>query len=542
MLASPTVTSPIRRLPSKLLVVEGTLIILFSGIWFYLWRYPIWSIDDLYFVTREGTTWGSITLGGLWSDLVFDVGERNGRIADLVLQLIFASTTALWLVFPLICLAFSLAVYASIQWALPREWRWLPLPQFFAFCTGLGSLFIISTFAPSNPGLTIMFMAATVGYLGGFVLLVAVFFYSRKVYQTERLSTSLAFLVLAFFASWHHEMIAAMVVLYLIGRILIGTGASRRSHLVTGIALFFAISRFAAPGMWARKSATIPRFPSDSLFVTTASDWMFDLQGYMENRFELWLLALVVLIVFTGTISIRLHRVSKAFVAVALANALSVLILAFSLLRLTSARAGAPESDYALVFQSSTSMIGFLACIVHLVCMVALFLFLRNTDFVEPLLPLACAYAGLTLAVFSRTAWDRPLFIPITLLLVFTASALVFIFQSSESRLPSPNYYRYATWVFAAAVLLYVAFSSLGPTKAFLLRVNENTDVQGKIIHNIERIRTGDDSVLFLPENYPHPQYFEWYQPRKSVQEQYLQYYDLDPSTPVVIVPADRIP
>lgn len=543
MLSSLPVPRHLRKLPVPLLAVEGFLFLVLAGIWFYLWRYPVWSMDDIYFATRDGFTGGGTSLEAFWADFLSDVGKRNGRTADMAVQLIFAATTALWLVFPLICIAFSIAVYAAILWSIPIEWRSKPVPQFSAFSAALASVFIMSAFGPANPGLTIMFMAATVGYLGGFVLLVAVFLYSRKVYESEKISVTVLFFIFTIFSSWHHEIIAPMIALYLIGLALINSHAPRRSHLVILTGVILALSRFAAPGIWARRGDPTPRFPSDSVLVTTVSDWMFDLQGYMEARYKLWLIAIVVLLVLTGIIFLSRPVVSKLFIVTALTNSASLLILSASLVRLTSARAVAPEADYKLVFQSATALIGFFSCVVHLICMVILFVVLRHTKFAPLFLPLACAYSGLALTVFTRTAWDRPLFIAVTLVIVFIASTVIFIFQEAlEPVFSNAPLRRFSLMLFSAVVVLYVAVSTITPAKAFLRYVNENTAIQGKITRNIEGIHNGENSVLFLPEKYPYPQYFEWYEPRESLQEQYLQYYGLDPSTPVIIVPADQIP
>lgn len=142
--------------------------------WFYLWRYPVWSIDDLYFVTRDGFSWGGTSFTYLWNDLLNDVGERNGRTGDLALQIIYALTTQLWLVFALISVGFSLATYLFLRahTGSKEPWTLGSVSQVLAVMVSVAIFFVISAFTPSIPGTMIMFMAAVVAYLGGFILFV----------------------------------------------------------------------------------------------------------------------------------------------------------------------------------------------------------------------------------------------------------------------------------------------------------------------------------------------------------------------------------
>lgn len=533
----------LRRIPTPLLIIEVVLALFLSGIWFYLWRYPLWSIDDLYFVTRDGYAWGATTFSDLWSDLIYDVGERNGRIADLLLQMLFASTTALWLVFPLICIAFGVSVYLSVKLFTSSHWNASSLPQFLALCVGGFSLFIISAFAPHTPGTTIMFMAAAVGYLGGFILLFAVFLLAQRVYTTTNVGVWLAFIPVTLIAAWHHEMIAGMIAIYLISLSLIYSDQEARKHLIILLGLIVTVSRFAAPGMWARRGDPSDHFPSDSFIVTKASEWMYNLQEYLFSRYELWLPVALLVVAFNLFALLTQKELRKALLPIVVVNIVSLIILFASLLRLTLARGKAGEADYILVFQSKTSLIGFFACVIHLLCMVALLYVLRRSDSVWPLLPLAGAYAGLALTLLSGSAWDRPLFLSHTLLLVFMTSTIIVLTQAKlPGSLSSPNLLRGCTYALSAAIVAYLFVGSYSATVEFLTLADANTTVQGRIAHRINQIRSGEATVLYLPDDYPSKKYFDWYQPRESVQERYLQYYDLAPSTPVVIVPADQIP
>lgn len=530
-----------------LLILQVVLGISVSTIWLYLWRYPIWSIDDLYFVTRDGYAWGATTFTDLRNDFTYDVFQRNGRTADLVLQLIFSATTDLWLVFPIICLAFSIAVYFFTKLHIPKE----DFPargsglQTVLFIFSALSLFIISAFAQDTPGTTIMFMAAAVGYLGGFILLTVTVALLHQLSSREDFKWPVFFLLATAVTAWHHEVIAGLLFAYF----LLFFSTQKADRLTTKatlvVALLILIARFATPGIWQRRGNPQELFPHDSVIITKVSAFVFHFHAHVTSHRKLWLVVLATILVVTYLIHMLFKKEKQGLRVLFFANVVTLVLIVFSIERLKLAKlnAAANKESFAPIFQSKTSLVLFFAFLLHLVLMLCFFWLIRKSKFKFALLPLAVAYTGMLLALLAGSPADRPMFFTHSLLLVFFLVGLTISFRIANLKGFQKSHAITCLLAQTSLILLTLAVfgSSLMPSVAFLTGVNKNVLVQKQIQTEILQVRTGEKSSFRLPQQYPLTKYFTWYHPRDSVKERYIQYYDLPSSTTVVVVPAEEL-
>ena len=194
------------------------------------------------------------------------------------------------------------------------------------------------------------------------------------------------------------------------------------------------------------------------------------------------------------------------------------------------------------LYQSPSALVSFVALVTHLICMATLAVLLRKTMYMIPLIPLACAYGATAMTAFAGNMSVRSMFLVHVLLVVFICLAIVVIVQNFGNG--SVWSRRFTNQAIAASILvvLAIALKTVNPMLQLIHHVNANVEVQAKISKNIGDIRKGESDILYLPEQYPYEDYFTWYQPRESVQERYLFYYDLPADTPVRIVPSDEMP
>ncbi|WP_052038968.1 hypothetical protein [Actinomyces sp. S4-C9] len=527
------------------LALEVVLATSVIALWFFLWRYPIWSIDDLYFVTRDGYAWGGTSFTSLWQDLLYDVGDRNGRTADIVLQIVLVFGEAAAFIFPLICIFFSVAVYRFIRIHIPREVPWqIGQPtQFVVFVISAMSLFIIDALAFQTAGTTIMFMAATVGYLGGFILFYLVVGTLLRIREGSKYGVHVAFLLLTLLASLHHEMVAVMLFVYFVAFLLSHQKLPSRTLITVLVAMGIALMRFGVPGMWARNER-IEKFvlENDSFLVSRASTFLYSLQGYVSSYRTFWFATLVFIVLLTISAALMLGVKDRRVLTLVELNLFGLAIFVYFSGRLGIARNFVSGDALPGLYQSPSALVSFVALVTHLICMATLAVLLRKTLYMIPLIPLACAYGATAMTAFAGNMSVRSMFLVHVLLVVFICLAIVVIVQNFGNG--SVWSRRFTNQAIAASILvvLAIALKTVNPMLQLIHHVNANVEVQAKISKNIGDIRKGESDILYLPEQYPYEDYFTWYQPRESVQERYLFYYDLPADTPVRIVPPDEMP
>lgn len=226
--------------------------------WLWIWRNPIWMKDDLLFVARSWDANHNFDIGAWLAKIPFDLGERNGRIADIFGELIFQSGPPLGVIMAMISVAFSVGLFflglelmGELRW--PMRSRWF-VPAFAIFATMLP--FVVEVVAPGMVGSTYLFMSAAVGYLGGMALLaVLLALYLRALRRGLQWKDLAWFIPLLVLVVLFHEGLALVTFgVTVVMPSAVGRAAwSARFWTFNSLLGLLSVGRFALPGMWARR-------------------------------------------------------------------------------------------------------------------------------------------------------------------------------------------------------------------------------------------------------------------------------------------------
>lgn len=222
-------------------------------------------------------------------------------------------------------------------------------------------------------------------------------------------------------------------------------------------------------------------------------------------------------------------------------NAAAIVVCILCMNRLTNLKYAslASGAQFTQIYLSKTALLGFVAFLIHLATLLTFFIYCRRTHHAVIFLPLATAYSGLLFLLLGRTLAERPMFFTHALLIACFAVAVATVCVSVQTRSQTHQWsYRILAGISLASVIL-ISFKAFSPTLTFFFAVNENTSVQDKVLSEIENVRNGKSTSFRIPSVYPHKKYFDWYQPRGTVKERYVQYYNLPTDTLVTDVPPE---
>lgn len=231
-------------------------------IWLAIWRYALLLPDDYFFSTRGGEPYGGITLAGLFESARIDLMERNGRIADVFVEIVLAlpKTPARLLLGVLAWSPVPMLVFLARTIIPHGEHR-----SFKVFLTTLSVTFLPFFLIDTNPywGASLFYFAsAVVGYLAGMTLLFSAF--ALTIHLTSRYhhpssADYLGLFLLTLLVSLFHEILAAAMLGVATMTTIFGiierkdrTYGKPWFHLSACIVVPALIS-FLTPGMWKRK-------------------------------------------------------------------------------------------------------------------------------------------------------------------------------------------------------------------------------------------------------------------------------------------------
>lgn len=524
------------------LLATLTLIIL-AAVWWQIWREPIWAVDDLYFGKRSLNAAGKFDWGTLLSQIPHDLLVRNGRIADIYGELIFASGRAksLWLV--AVLLAMHAAIFAAADRLVASAIHATPRISVRIFLGVIAACFpfLLLWRQPALTGTTLLFMSATIGYFGGVILMGAIIALSANIasstYSPRRIGVIITLVVLA---ALHHEVVALIVAAWWLALWLTADVPSlaRRNKRVIITGFLLSLARFALPGMWQRSDAIGFGFawPETPGPLGAPAHQALKLLGYTSH------FAIEILVVFWPFIAAAL-LLAAALIWQAAANsrprswrlALPPVIVIASVVLLLCARRlrGRTPTDHAdaagfyALFTSKTFAL-FLLALVVLACAFALCWPLgRQLAVIYRLLAITAGASAIPAALASIYA--RPTFF-VAVMTLFAPTVLLAVWLE-RSELPLLPLLRGGVVAIAALIALII---TVQVDRDVVHHHRENVAVWRNIETQILQVRAGIRSDFELPQRLPNPQYLPDYIGSSINGGEYIiGYYHLPESTTV---------
>ncbi|MGJ6980137.1 hypothetical protein ACSDQ9_06355 [Aestuariimicrobium soli] len=527
-----------------------------AAYWLYVWRRPIWGYDDLHFATRSDTPFGRIDWSQLPHWVVADVARRNGRTADIVMQLLMS-------VSPLVGPAMAL-FGVGLSWAI---WRVLMLTvsaapegqlrrvlELTALLAAIAVPFTVLAVDPTLNGTVVMFMSANVGYVLGAVLaLVAV----RLLWGLRERGSGWwrwpAAVVLACFAGLHHELLATAMAGCCVGLALVTRRRQWRVSWVLAlvVVLGFSLARFSAGGLWARSRRLGTPFPvPGGVFSTAEKTRAYIAYSLTQNLAHqpLVFAALVLAVAALAAAGIRAGRHPRLLTAALATLLLGSATIAVATSRLaTQWQAGAwlstDDSGYHRAGQRGlptvellTTPTGTLVLVCAAVLLVALgvvCLLVRDTGPTRPLLPMLGVALGPTvMAVVMGTPGGRTMYLGLLLTLVAATQIALAAVTLTPHPVTSP------VSIVAALVVAVAVGPAAQAAPALVAAVDRNIAVWQGVERQLTDLQAGRADELVFPRALPEPLYSgDFPGDRPFGLRRILQFYGLPESTPVVFVP-----
>ncbi|MEL4505370.1 hypothetical protein AAEX63_10505 [Luteococcus sp. H138] len=500
--------------------------------WLILWRVPVWSQDDLHFANRS-----RLPLGGLvWQRLPVqawqDLDHRNGRLADMGVQLVMSLRDWIGPTVSLVCLAQVLALYFLLRPLSDVLQQRVANPWPRVVVAVLATLLPFATFAqdPTIAGSTVMFLSACVGYVGGSALL---FVCLRQLWETSRRpSPRLAgvTVLLCWWACLHHELLALALVGACVALLLV----SKRSATLWATAIpvcLVGLGRFAARGLWARRAYRRSPFPQDGY-----PGWQQSLGNAVHSSTQLvvhhplilgcGLVGVLALLVAAS----RTEGLATRRFAVALAADGAVLTLLAHRVNSRAWRDGLFQPRMQ-TYQSISAAAVLLALAVLVALLVLAAWQLRSVPGGAVVGMLLGAALG---AVAMPTAMGAPggrmMYFGLTLVLVVAAA-------SSLAAVALTWGCGVETSALATAALVVICGSGVQSATSLAPAVERNIQAWRPTLVEIQRVKEGKASRVHVLRDLPYPQYSENYivlHP-KTLQPRLMFYYGLDEATPVIV-------
>ncbi|WP_073822282.1 hypothetical protein [Buchananella hordeovulneris] len=424
------------------------------GGWLSLWRTPIWSTDDLVFAIRAGHPGGAVRGAELWHFAQVDVWERNGRTADAWGQAIFSTGWAIGPLMALLCLAQSFLwwrlLWVCLRPAIPA--RLAPAAAWGCAVACLAAPFALHHLVARLAGTVFFFMSATVGYLGGMVLLGGSLLSALQLVRRATTARSwgppaVVLLLSGALGAMHNEVIALQLiaVAVLLSSVLWRRRAAWGPRATVWVLLALSAARFAAPGLWARTRKVKAPLPLEEAgFLTRrAALAAMSLLSQLETAGRLYLgiaLAVVALGLWVGWHWARGRALVGALVAgLGGGGALAGWLVP----RLVAARTAAnwERSALADLFTSRSALLLVLALLVAGGCAVALAgLAAWQLGSLEVGVVLTAAVAAYAVPVALGTTGPRPFYFGIALAyLLALALAGLTVAAPARGRLTAPD-------------------------------------------------------------------------------------------------------
>lgn len=508
-----------------------------AAFWYWMWRNPIISKDDLFFSLRSRDSQGVFHFEKYLSNITVDLGTRNGRIADLFGELFFQVPGALPLIMTFLCVAFSLAVTGLVsQWRLLGGLSDSPWSLTVASAFSVVLPFLIEFFSPGTAGSTYLFMSATVGYLGGATLLLLLLAVWKKLIDSGTFSWwHLAWFVsLSVLVALFHEGIAIVALGTATFLPFIVKDRSRRFWLLeiaVGVPSFL---RFFAPGMWARNALiNTSEFwsslsPIKRLEVRTATSFATILD---VTALLLWIfsLSLVLVLVLWGTRLRSGLRIIYAFAGLINVASFGFLVgMGAEQLRVLKTVEGditSLDSSNLKLYLDQTRVV-FLLLALLAVSLVAMLAMARSVVKNRAmLLAILLVFIAWLIPAAAGAGNNRPMFFVYVLALVALfgiVAEILSLFTSQKARL---------------AVGTLVGLLCLGAGGVALISTaqanSENISAWEELQQEIQNVKDGEKEVIHIPADLPRPDFASNFQGDVIDYQQKLAVYSgLDKFTP----------
>lgn len=513
--------------------------------WIALWRYPVLLPDDYYFMSRSGMPSGGTSISALYEHLQFDVTTRNGRIADLFVQVILSWRMPLTrIAMALLTWFFSVTIFALINFAIPLHER-LPFSRIVVTLFSLSLPFYLMWVTRRLSGGLFYFTSATVGYVGGLVLLGVVIglMYCSYRHPSAAYVFVGAGVLVATVAAWFHESIALALVglacAMFVGALRGGDGVSRGAHAGGAVALVaVSIWRLQAPGLWARAEILGQQEKDFATRLVLAARAMAE---FADAHF-LAILACGGFVAALGALIVRTpNGAQKPYPARWLATVAGVMSIVWVASALLLQRLNfAPEGRAAFLNTPSARLaitLGTIVVVSGLIFFIALLGFLGGLGTgpkrkAEPLMfwVAFAAAGGLGTAAIAGTGTDRPAFFGIVLFYV-TVAIIALKVSSIASRLSGDFPMILGKVCIGLALGLVVVAVPVAKDQIIGLRANSGVWTSATHTLTDGSAKPGDE--ILLPRRLPREDLTEWRPGHPAVPSGLRQYYSIPDSVTI---------
>lgn len=537
--------APLRRLLKPVVIVWAGVAVF----WLFIWRRPIWSYDDLRFATRSGTTHGAVAWDQLWGQIRYDVGERVGRTADVVGELVFSTGPLIGVLMAAFCVAQAWAMWRLLRLAVTGEGGQRRRVLEAAACAaGIAVPLALLGSDPGLAGSTVLFMSANVGYvLGTALMMIAmVLLWGCMSSDRDRLWQLALVVLLCFFVAMHHELLALGLAGWAIGTAL----AMGRKHwsVVRAVALALVLAvglgRYSATGLWRRQETVLPPFVHDPLppvverrtyVVHSVTQNLGQLPG-LYIAFALAVLALGV----AG--AVRSGRRRLVVVATAMFGVGCVLMTVFTvgvrrlLVHVNGAKDRLNHSDRignAQVYLSRSGTEVLVATAFTVIALLWMGWLLRDVERFRIVSPLIWATVALfSLPTLTGSPGDRVMYVPLLFLMVTTAATALVALSNTGAT---------GRELWAAGLAGIAIAISVGPAPQaggrLVTAVDANIAAWRPVRIQIEQAQHGERREILIPRTLAEPTYITDNPVSRGEYKRLItQYYDLPGSVTIGLV------
>lgn len=514
--------------------------------WLFIWRRPIWSYDDLRFATRSGTTHGAVAWDQLWGQIRYDVGERVGRTADVVGELVFSTGPLIGILMAAFCVAQAWAMWRLLRLAVtgeggPRR----RVLEAAARAAGIAVPLALLGTDPNLAGSTVLFMSANVGYvLGTALMMIAmVLLWGCMTSDRDRLWQLALVVLLCFFVAMHHELLGLGLAGWAIGTALVMGRRQWSVVRIVALALVLAVGlgRYSATGLWRRQETVLPPFVHDPL-PPLAERRTYVVHSVTQNLGQLpgpyiaFALAVVALGV-AGAVRSGRRRLLVAATAMFGVGCVMMTVFAIGVRRLLVRVNGANDrlnhSDRignAQVYLSRSGTEVLIATAVTVIALLWMGWLLRDVERFRIVSPLIWATVALfSLPTLTGSPGDRVMYVPLLFLMVTTAATALVALSSIGA---------IGRELWAAGLAGLAIAISVGPAPQagghLVTAVDANIASWRPVRIQIEQARHGRLRQILIPRKLAEPEYVLDNPVNRGDYEQLLkQYYDLPSSVTI---------
>lgn len=537
--------------------------------WTVVWRTPIWSADDLYFATRSGTAGGAIDWASFIHFFGSDLMDRNGRAADMLVQL--AMATGPWIRLLLVASSLSMSV---VMWIMFRE-----VIRSILGAVGHAADLLVAVVAFAIPmtlvsadpqrlgGRTLLFVSANFGYATGFALALGavVLLWNGSSPQPGKRSVALwSGAILGCIAGLFHELNS----FGLLGAI-VALAVARRKSLRTppvGAALAvtaaFNVARMAMPGLWSRNTTMRPPFPlpENTGQLATVAPFAVHFAVHALTRYSVVYWAAAVAVVSLSVLAVRrdVHRRGVlVFLTIFCAASLGLWVMSNRIMAVLALRKA--HGSWPL-YVSTTGHVAALLVGLILVSTLVLAILISDLEGASgAVVSLGLAMGYHVLVILRGTSGGRTLFMPLLATLLAAAVwALVLVClevtaadgavadlcregadAGAGNSVGLALHHRRGVGLGAAVVTaFFVGSCCVGPGVDGANNMVAATTLNGSAWRGVERqislAKAGERSTVILPSRLPAPGWLPDYAAaRESAVERVRQYYDLPASVEV---------